>query len=55
MQEHNIKNFGPCMEIYKDDAIQFVIALDNIEGFHVPEIPMDEEPPVVEEGSKKTN
>ena len=41
------------MEIYKDDAIQFVAIMHNNEGFHVPEIPMDKTFEPV--GSKKSD
>ena len=53
LQDYKVKNAGPCLEIYKDDAIQFVVILDNNEGFYVPEISKDSQ--VYKDDTKKIN
>lgn len=40
---------GPCIEIYKDDAIQFIVVLDPRDGFFVPNLPPP--PPPLSEGT----
>ena len=53
LQDYKVKNAGPFLEICKDDAIQFVVILDNNEGFYVPEISKDSE--VYKDDTKKIN
>ena len=53
IKDYKVKNAGPFLEICKDDAIQFVVILDNNEGFYVPEISKDSE--VYKDDTKKIN
>ena len=43
---------GPCIEIYKDDAIQFIVVLDPRDGFFVPNLPPPP-PPLSEDTTSK--
>ncbi|XP_003382656.1 PREDICTED: testis-expressed sequence 264 protein-like [Amphimedon queenslandica] len=45
---------GPCIEVYKDDSIQFVWILEPKDGFAIPQLPPP--PPLIEEppASKET-
>ena len=39
----DIKCLGPVLEVYTDDIIRYIVPLENIEGFFVPEVAQQQE------------